>query len=914
LGTSTLFAQVSIGSDYGCISGFPADIGDYALQYLGNLCIAKGGYPQMGHINPISYGTVQVCNKCTNLCNSYDALEEIQEKQMACEENCGKWSYSCREASWDYKILENCDRSQKYVNEYPQCQADSSQSSGSGNHSSSSDEQSSSSLNSSSSDEGNCVGLGQICSLSSGSSGNICRATADELTPVMADLIVDCVVGSMNTGNTHNYSIEPSGSEFCITGGCIFPGGSSGSDGGGGGGEDRICRSTASELTPIMAGLIVDCTSGLLNSDNTHDYNIVASGSEFCITGHCVSPWDKDSDACYTNYPRFPGDAEVLASSSYYVYHSMLVDSDPMNCIAKKGVCDFRFDYHICDVLLLTQSGYSGCFADCYCMRTKFISAPRYPEPDDGFSISYFYETLFPELKENGCIALAPSSSGGGGEPGSSSSVVSSASGYYCDLHPGEPICELAGHDEYCESDEHRDEPFCDWSRKCSQNPSNPVCVNPQPPPGGGVGPGGPGDGGDGGGGSSGSGGGDDGNSSGSGDGGDSSSSSKSAASSSSKAAPDKHNERGPDAVYTADDIFSSGLDNMVPGKCYSLNPDRGTQYGWINNNAQDGWWWVERPCDGSAPVEVVTPGGCKNNNRGANAVYTANDCFSDGLDNMEPGKCYSLNPDRGTQYGWINNNAQDSWWWREVSCGGGSNKCQDSPFLQKKSILEKDSEYAREDASYEVWKNKTQAHPETRRYLFAPKKNIVLSAGKEGYSEKGLLKTLPDGKECGKIGKDYGIVLDNGQCKGGNTCYWFDVDYYYKEKPITIIGNDNCICGDDSLIRIEGSFSYKLNLTINEIYYVRKGYVFLDGYKTTENDVSAIRNHELKHKQDNASIIKGSGSIPIDTTICKGNLLTFRKEIKEKLHSDIKFEYDAKAKTASDTFHQNCYLEGFCE
>jgi hypothetical protein len=53
LSTSTLFAQVSIGGDYGCISGFPADMGEYALQYLDNLCIANGGYPQMGHINPI---------------------------------------------------------------------------------------------------------------------------------------------------------------------------------------------------------------------------------------------------------------------------------------------------------------------------------------------------------------------------------------------------------------------------------------------------------------------------------------------------------------------------------------------------------------------------------------------------------------------------------------------------------------------------------------------------------------------------------------------------------------------------------------------------------------------------------------------------------------------------------------------
>lgn len=56
----------------------------------------------------------------------------------------------------------------------------------------------------------------------------------------------------------------------------------------------------------------------------------------------------------------------------------------------------------------------------------------------------------------------------------------------------------------------------------------------------------------------------------------------------------------------------------------------------------------------------------------GAAQVYTPDQIFSSGLQNMEPGKCYSLNPDRGTQHGWINNNAQDSWWWREVDCTTG--------------------------------------------------------------------------------------------------------------------------------------------------------------------------------------------------------------------------------------------------
>lgn len=54
----------------------------------------------------------------------------------------------------------------------------------------------------------------------------------------------------------------------------------------------------------------------------------------------------------------------------------------------------------------------------------------------------------------------------------------------------------------------------------------------------------------------------------------------------------------GADQEYTPGKIYSSGLHNMEPGKCYSLNPARGTQHGWISTNAQDSWWWIETPCE----------------------------------------------------------------------------------------------------------------------------------------------------------------------------------------------------------------------------------------------------------------------------------------------------------------------------
>ena len=61
----------------------------------------------------------------------------------------------------------------------------------------------------------------------------------------------------------------------------------------------------------------------------------------------------------------------------------------------------------------------------------------------------------------------------------------------------------------------------------------------------------------------------------------------------------------------------------MTPGKCYSLNPERGTQYGWINNNAQDSWWWVETPCE-------------KENNRGLYKKAAHQVIVDDGKDELQ--------------------------------------------------------------------------------------------------------------------------------------------------------------------------------------------------------------------------------------------------------------------------------------
>lgn len=43
---------------------------------------------------------------------------------------------------------------------------------------------------------------------------------------------------------------------------------------------------------------------------------------------------------------------------------------------------------------------------------------------------------------------------------------------------------------------------------------------------------------------------------------------------------------------------YNSGLANMAPGTCYTMNPDRAPSPQWINNDASQVYWWVTTPCN----------------------------------------------------------------------------------------------------------------------------------------------------------------------------------------------------------------------------------------------------------------------------------------------------------------------------
>ena len=135
-------------------------------------------------------------------------------------------------------------------------------------------------------------------------------------------------------------------------------------------------------------------------------------------------------------------------------------------------------------------------------------------------------------------------------------------------------------------------------------------------------------------------------------------------------------------AGHYAENCYKSGLNGMEEGKCYAMNPDRIAHHAndkYINGNAFDSHWWVETDCEKVyvAPVDMSlydeVDKGCITYEHDVGGY--SEHCYNAGLNGMEEGKCYVLNPDRlggvdnaGYAHA-INGNAYDSWWWVETSC-----------------------------------------------------------------------------------------------------------------------------------------------------------------------------------------------------------------------------------------------------
>ena len=154
----------------------------------------------------------------------------------------------------------------------------------------------------------------------------------------------------------------------------------------------------------------------------------------------------------------------------------------------------------------------------------------------------------------------------------------------------------------------------------------------------------------------------------------------------------------GADQEYSPDQIFNSGLQNMEPGACYSLNPDRGVQHGWINTNAQDSYWWRESDCNTGEKVDRKRIGQCPGFPIGGTPEHPDRTCFA------HNGKCYRCMVEKSyvdcsQDWLWKWNFNQDlvNDWYTEVDCN--------NPTFGKPPLYKKVGEFDEpvEDAGYTV-------------------------------------------------------------------------------------------------------------------------------------------------------------------------------------------------------------------
>lgn len=140
----------------------------------------------------------------------------------------------------------------------------------------------------------------------------------------------------------------------------------------------------------------------------------------------------------------------------------------------------------------------------------------------------------------------------------------------------------------------------------------------------------------------------------------------------------------GADQEYSPDQIFNSGLQNMEPGACYSLNPERGVQHGWINTNAQDTYWWRESDCYTGEKIDRKRIGQCPGSPIGHTPEHPDRTCFA------HNGKCYRCMVEKSyvdcTQewvWKWDFNPDLVNDWYTEVDC---NNPTFGKPPLYKKA------------------------------------------------------------------------------------------------------------------------------------------------------------------------------------------------------------------------------------
>jgi hypothetical protein len=363
-----------------------------------------------------------------------------------------------------------------------------------------------------------------------------------------------------------------------------------------------------------------------------------------------------------------------------------------------------------------------------------------------------------------------------------------------------------------------------------------------------------------------------------------------------------------------------------ISGKCYKCNSSRGLECSnnwlWSNGFSEGnvGWWYTEIACNGGSlsSSSSASNGVCLAYPLSSTPADPLNACFT------VNGRCYKCDSDRGAECSnnWLWNNGFSEgnvgYWYTEIACNGVSNKCSDNALLRK-SMLDRDSENVPTDESYPdyVWRKdskffydamgrRTQAHPETRRYLFLPKRSKTAMVDFGALLKEETVET----NVCGKLRIDYGIKEDTLHI-GGITCPQVVPKAMFIPNQAWPEDSEKCSDGNP-MFRLDNVHLKILpnRLGAPKIYVVPVGFKFEDGYIATKNDVDNLYKHEMGHQK----YIECLNFPTKDTTFSGCYCLEDLMQIRESKVEEMKNVYYNMVKNAEKIYHDKYNNFGYPE
>ncbi|MBQ5610345.1 MAG: hypothetical protein IIU83_01970 [Fibrobacteraceae bacterium] len=381
-------------------------------------------------------------------------------------------------------------------------------------------------------------------------------------------------------------------------------------------------------------------------------------------------------------------------------------------------------------------------------------------------------------------------------------------------------------------------------------------------------------------------------------------------------------------------------------GKCYRCNAARRAdecdeEWMWIYPYTPDKYFFTEIDCISGERKDNNRIGQCPGFPMETTPYNPEQACIA------HNGKCYrckSENSYVNCSHNWLwtgeNFGTHNiGLWYEEVDCYDPFEKedfdgqCPDEIVLMKRTA-DFDDESSRKDNAYSI------DLLNTARYFDALGRSISriksaqqpfykkINSKMNDYNEKKLLQQTIDKiykevklrkashnllkrQDCGILRSDYGII-ENGQKIGGITCPDAEPSY----SPPNVIDHkfleETCSVNRCEYKKVWLKLGARLEMTLKGIdyYVVNVGYVFPDGYVTTQIDHDAVEKHEKGHVADFQCIANKfsneSKYVEIEVEACneKGALNAAIEDAIKPYLNEMQKEYDLRFMKATERYH----------